>query len=169
MNFLVGIRIFVAAFYAFTIWYDVNYVGMKFDPSVEKMGIFMAGRLMYLTGLLSRISRKCKDNLLIFFYFSLEYDFYNRLPIDSRNERSLRHQWIRAKESPVHSEDQRLFICSHSIASFPVCWCDLLDAIFYWPRTDFPQSSWRIHAQVRNLSFKFTFTDEFLTAYISKK
>jgi hypothetical protein len=49
-NFLAITRIFIVVFYVFTIFYDVNYVGLKFNPKLEKLGIFMAGRLMFITG-----------------------------------------------------------------------------------------------------------------------
>lgn len=43
------VRILVVGFYVYAMWYDITFIGLKFDPKFSKENIFMAGRLVFLT------------------------------------------------------------------------------------------------------------------------
>lgn len=51
--FVLLYRVFLIVFYIFTLWYDVNFIGMRFNPEANEMNFFMEGRLYLLTGKLN--------------------------------------------------------------------------------------------------------------------
>jgi hypothetical protein len=76
-------RVLVIAFYTFTLWYDINYIGMKYNQEAQRLNFFLEGRLYFLTGEIKfkQNSNSSKNNIIYFinFYCSLEHDHHHYL------------------------------------------------------------------------------------------